>query len=122
MVKKCFLEKALFAIFCRFMASLQMQFSQSSAHVESFLIPFLKTTRKNISKNGFGYYLTFSEVVTKCIFKKQFLRIFVSFLAQLFSVICLSYFVRWWGPERRAPNEGPKGPPMPSAGARRRGP
>ena len=32
-----------------------------------------------------------------------------------------AYFVRWWGPEG-PPNEGPKGPPMPSAGARRKGP
>ena len=40
-------------IFDVFMTSLQMQFSQSSANVEQFLIPFLKTTRKNISKSGF---------------------------------------------------------------------
>ena len=105
------------------MASLQMQFSQSSVHVECFLIPFLKTTRKKLSKNVFGFCLTFLEVVTKCIFKKRFLTIFVSFLAQFFSVICLLYFVRWWGPEgppmraRRGPNalrrsqkEGPVGP------------
>ena len=101
-----------------------MQFSQSSAHVECFLIPFLKTTRKNLSKNGFGFCLRFLEVVTKFILKKRFLTIFVSFLAQFFS------FILWgggglkgpqWGPERPT-NEGPKVPPMLCAGARRKGP
>ena len=69
--------------FMAFMASLQMQFSQSSAHVECFLIPVLKTTRKHLSKNGFGFCLTFLEVVTKCILKRRFLPFFAVFMASL---------------------------------------
>ena len=86
-VKKRFLAKALFAIFYPFQASLQIQFSQSSDFVDQFLIPLWKTTRKNLSKNGFGICLT------KCILKKTIFDVFCQFLAQLlyviFSVICL---------------------------------
>ena len=35
----------------------------------------------------------------KMYFFKTIFDVFVSFLAQIFSVICLYYFVRWWGPE-----------------------
>ena len=85
-------KKTIFDVFCSFMASLQMKFSQSSDHVEQFLIPFQKITRKNLSKNGFGICLTFLEMVTKCLLKRRFLTFFAVFYGltsnAILSVIC----------------------------------
>ena len=63
-VTKDIKKKTFLTFFSAFMASVQMQFSQSSAHVEWFLIPFSKTTRKHLSKNGFGFCLMLLELVT----------------------------------------------------------
>ena len=56
-----------------------MQFSQLSAHEEWFLIPFSKTTRKNLSKNGFGICLNILGVVKNAFKEKRFLTIFAGF-------------------------------------------
>ena len=80
-VKKCFLTKALFAISPPFYASLKMQFSQSSDHVEWFLIPFYKTS--NYKEKSFQkWFWIFSHVFGighKMHLKKQFLTVFASF-------------------------------------------
>ena len=72
-------------------------------------------------------YLDFVSglVVTKCILKQRFFTFFVSFLAQLLNANFLSHLLMLFCEvvgARRAPNEGSKGPPMHSAGARRKGP
>ena len=61
------LKKITFCNFYYFYVSLQMQISQSSAHVEQVLIPFSKSVRKYLSKNGFGFCLIFLKVIKKCI-------------------------------------------------------
>ena len=48
-VVKKFIKKLLFAVFAIFLASLQMQFSQSNDYVKWFLMPFLKSMRKNLT-------------------------------------------------------------------------
>ena len=58
-------------------------------------------------------------------FKKTIFDVFCQFFGPTFKCNFLSHLLMLFCEvvgARRAPNEGPKGPPMPSAGARRRGP
>ena len=70
--QKMHLKKTIFADFCRFLATLQMQFAQSSSYVECILVPFSLSVGRNLSKNWIGFGQTILKWQEKSVLKNQF--------------------------------------------------
>ena len=119
-VKKCFLEKVLFAIFCRF-------YGLTSDAIFSVICPcrmLFNTIFENYKEKAFKKWFWILSHVFGSGHKMHFKKTIFDDFCQFFSVIFLYYFVRWWGPEgppmraRRAP----QCPPQELEGGARRAP